>query len=572
MRSRLLRTLTLTAVPILLGASVTLRKSAGRDPQFDWFVYEGRDSVYDRFRAGAGDYNNPILAGFYPDPSMVRVGDDYYLVTSSFAYFPGVPIFHSRDLVNWTQIGHVLDRPSQLNLDSAGVSRGIFAPAIRYHSGTFYMITTTVDRGGSFVVTATNPSGPWSDPSWLPGIEVDPSIFFNDDGKAYIVSNGAPMGQPLYDGHRAIWMQEFDWANRKLVGERKLIVNGGVDITKKPIWIEAPHVFKVDGKYYLFCAEGGTADEHSEVVFRSDSVWGPYVPYSGNPILTQRHLSAGRPFPITSTGHADFVRTPSGEWWAVFLGVRPYRENFHNIGRETFLLPMRWVNGWPIILPDSATVPYVHARPELQGQTAPAVRTSGNFVVRDDFNGHTLASYWSFLRTPREKWYDLTSTPGSLIIRARPVDISGRGQPSFIGRRQQHLHASASTAMTYTPQKAGDKAGLIAFQSENYFYLLAVALADGKPVVQLEKRAGAATGNSSVVMATSPLASAPDAPIYLRIVARGEKYDFYYGRAPDKWTLLAGDQDGTILSTRVAGGFSRAFVGTMLGLYAVTAE
>lgn len=285
--------------------------------------------MYDRQQVGSNEYHNPILAGFYPDPSITRAGDYYYLVTSSFAWFPGVPIFRSRDLVNWTQIGHVLDRPSQLGIDTAGVSRGIFAPTIRHNDGTFYMITTLVDTGGNFVVTATDPAGPWSEPTFLGFDGIDPEIFFDDDGRVYVLNNGPPVETPRYEGHRAIWIQEFDPKARAMVGSRKVLINGGVDIRTKPVWIEAPHVFKVDAWYYLIAAEGGTADQHSEVVFRSRAVSGPYTPYAGNPILTQRHLDPARPDPITSTGHADFVETPNGEWWAVFLGIRPYREDFH---------------------------------------------------------------------------------------------------------------------------------------------------------------------------------------------------------------------------------------------------
>ena len=205
-------------------------------------------------------------------------------------YFPGVPIFKSKDLVNWTQIGHILDRPSQLKVDSLGISRGIFAPAISYHDSTFYMITTRRRCGGNFVVTAKNPAGPWSEPMWLKFDGIDPSLFFDDDGRSYIVNNGPPDEKPRYNGHRAIWLQQWDRATNAMVGPRKVIVNGGVDLSKNPIWIEAPHIFKVKDTYYLICAEGGTADQHSEVVFRSKSVFGPYEPFKGNPILTQRQF------------------------------------------------------------------------------------------------------------------------------------------------------------------------------------------------------------------------------------------------------------------------------------------
>jgi alpha-N-arabinofuranosidase len=563
--SRIARALPVVAV-LACHPSQAPTPVATSDPRFDWFEYRGDDSVYMVNRAGPNDYYNPILAGFYPDPTIIRAGSDYYLATSSFAYFPGVPIFHSRDLVDWTQIGHILDRPSQLSLDSAGVSRGIFAPSLSYHDGTFYMITTLVDRGGNFYVTATNPAGPWSEPVWLPDIDgIDPSFFFDDDGKAYIVNNGAPVGEPLYNGHRAIWIQQYDLAARKLVGPRTVIVNGGVDLARKPIWIEAPHIFRRNGTYYLICAEGGTADQHSEVVFRSESVMGPWVPYAQNPILTQRHLTAGRSFPTETTGHADFVETPNGEWWAVFLGTRNYGKDLWNTGRETFLLPVTWADGWPTILKGQATVPYVHARPDLPRQPKAVVPHSGNFVVRDEFDAPALPLHWEMLRTPHERWYDLTSAPGSLTIRARPEELSGRGQPSFLGRRQQHGTATASAAMRYRPAKAGDRAGIVAFYNESHYYFLGLVHDGTRPVLELRRRAWRAEAGDSLV-ASAPIASSPNAPLYLRIRARLDKYDFFYATTPNAWKMLLAGADGTILSTKVGGGF----VGTMFGMYAYT--
>jgi len=533
--------------------------------RFDWFEYDGHDSVFARVHANANQYLNPILAGFYPDPSITRVGSDYYLVTSSFAYYPGVPIFRSSDLVHWTQIGSVIDRPSQLNLDSAGITRGIFAPQIRYHDGTYYVITTLVDRGGNFIVTATNPAGPWSDPVWLPQIDgIDPSLFFDDDGRAWVLNNGPPIGKPLYEGHRAIWIQEYNIANKRLVGPRSVIVNGGVDLAKHPIWIEAPHILEVAGKYYLICAEGGTAEQHSEVVFRSDSVTGPYVPYAGNPILTQRQLDPRRPFPITSTGHADFVETPGGEWWAVFLGVRPYMGDHYNNGRETYLLPVTWSNGWPVILAGNATVPYVHARPALPRASVPAIPTTGNFRLRDEFDSTALAPYWNVVRTPREQWFDLTSSPGALSIRARPVDLASREQPSFIARRQQHEMASASTAVHFRPVRDGDEAGLAALQSETYHYTLTVARTADTTVVQVKMRAGERPDS---VIARVPVRLVGDRPVELRIDDNGARSDFYYALSPGHWIPLLRGADGTVLSSKRAGGF----VGTMLGMYAYSA-
>jgi alpha-N-arabinofuranosidase len=264
------------------------------------------------------------LPGWYSDPSICTNGEDYFLVTSTFTYFPGVPIFHSRDLVNWKQIGHVLDRPSQLvNIQGQHVSGGIFAPAIEYnpHNETYYMITTNVGAGNFFVKTQ-DPFGEWSDPIMLPDVQgIDPSFFFDEDGKAYIVNNDAPEGRPEYDGHRVIKIQEFDVKTDKTIGPRIVLVNKGARPEDKPIWIEGPHMYKINGKYYLMAAEGGTGDWHSEVIFRGDSPMGEFIPWENNPILTQRHLDPMRRNPITCAGHADLIQAKEGDWWAVFLHV-----------------------------------------------------------------------------------------------------------------------------------------------------------------------------------------------------------------------------------------------------------
>jgi alpha-N-arabinofuranosidase len=232
------------------------------------------------------------------------VGEFYYLVSSSFACFPGLPIFKSRDLCNWQQIGYVLDRPDQLDLEGHGVSRGLFAPTIRYHNGLFHIVCTLVDRGGSFVVTAPSADGPWSSPVWLTDVNgIDPSLFFDDDGAARLIYNSiAPDDKPAYDGHRTIRMRRFDAETRRAASEEIILVNGGVDLSKKPIWIEAPHLFKKDRWYFLICAEGGTAEQHSQVVFRSKTLDGPYEPWDKNPIRMQRHLDPARKAPITCTG------------------------------------------------------------------------------------------------------------------------------------------------------------------------------------------------------------------------------------------------------------------------------
>jgi xylan 1,4-beta-xylosidase len=569
-RATYTRDLSVIALALGVGAAACAAPAprpspASPDPRFDWFEYTGQDAVFEDSAAGPGEYQNPIIAGFHPDPSITRVGEDYYLVHSTFAYFPGIPVFHSRDLVSWRQVGSVIDRPDQLDFDGLGMSRGVFAPTIEHHDGTFYVLNTCVDCGGNYLVTATDAAGPWSAPVWLPAVGgIDPSLFFDDDGRAYVLNNDAPPGAPLYDGHRAIWIREFDAETNRTMGPATLLVNGGVDLSTRPIWIEGPHITKVDGWYYLTAAEGGTAIGHSQVVLRSRDVLGPYEPYGGNPILTQRDLDPDRPRPVTSAGHADMVRTPDGEWWATFLAVRPYQGDDYNTGRETFMLPVRWVDGWPVILDEGRRIPYRHVRPSLVADAEPAVPTTGNFTVRDDFDGPDLEPYWLMIRTPRERWHEFRATPGSLTLRARPQPLGGRAQPSFVGRRQQHMTATATTAMTYAPVRAGDRAGLAAFQNDDFYFLMSVTLEAGERVLQLHRAAGPGEGTEPTLLAAAPLEAPPDAPLYLRIRADRDRYDFLYAHRPGEWRVLHTGADGSVLSTRRAGGF----VGVTFGLYA----
>jgi alpha-N-arabinofuranosidase len=519
------------------------------------------------------EFCNPILAGFYPDPSICRVGDNYYLVCSSFSYFPGIPIFQSKDLVNWKQIGHVMDRPEQLNLDSLGVSRGIFAPAIRYYNGLFYIVCTLVDKGGNFVVTAKKPEGPWSNPAWLPEINgIDPSPFFDDGGKAYIIYNSIPPdNKPLYEGHRTIRMRRFDTATLKVASEETLVINGGVDLSKKPIWIEAPHIFKVNGEYFLIAAEGGTAGWHSEVVFKSTNAEGPYTPYEKNPILTQRTLDPTRPFPITSTGHADLVHMENGSWWAVFLGCRPYTpsdQGYYNTGRETFLAPVRWRDGWPIINPEYEQVQYRYPLPVKLPLMKGATRHGGNTAVRDDFNSRTLDFHWELLRTPRQQWYSLTERKGFLAMKVRPETCAEPVNPSFVGRRQQHLIGSASTRLEFAPAAENEKAGLMVFQNEKHFYFMCKSIVNNTPVIQLFKSKTGTPGDYQMeLLASSDLdGGMMNKAVALKVEALGNTYSFLYATDKGKWTTLSENIDATFLSTRVAGGF----VGCMYTLYATS--
>jgi xylan 1,4-beta-xylosidase len=503
---------------------------------------------------------NPILAGFYPDPSVLKVGPDYYLINSTFAYFPGLPVFHSKDLKNWQQIGNVISRPSQMNFMGHRMTRGLFAPAISYNNGTYYVTCTLIDRGGNFVVTSKDPAGPWSDPTFLPEVRgIDPSLYF-DGAKAYIIYNSdAPENKPLYSGHRTIRMYEFDPIKLSVVGEEKILVNGGVDISKKPVWIEGPHFIKKDDWYYLYAAEGGTSVNHSEVVLRSKDIWGPFTPYEHNPILTQRDLPADRKDPVTSTGHAQFVEGPDGKTYAIFLAVRPYRDNYYNTGRETFIAPVEWKDGWPIVDPDHNEVQYFYKTGYKEIKQKNARPQSGNFAYSLSFDKE-LDPALLFLRTVDSSSFSLSKANG-LTLSLKPETCMDLGNPSFIGKRQQHLFCTAETALEFTAKSQAEKAGLIIFQDEKHFYYLCKSLVDGKAVVQLFK-----SSTESKTMDLLTQASVMSDKVQLRIDAEGELYSFRYAVKPNEWILLKDKVDGTFLSTQVAD----SFIGCLFGMYATS--
>ncbi|EHQ25307.1 glycoside hydrolase family 43 protein [Mucilaginibacter paludis] len=505
---------------------------------------------------------NPILSGFYPDPSIVKVGADYYLVNSTFAYFPGLPLFHSKDLKNWKQVANIIDRDSQMNFIGDRMTRGLFAPGISYNKGTFYVTCTNIDHRGNFVVTAANPAGPWSNPVWLPEVKgIDPSIFFDAD-KAYIVYNSdAPDNKPAYSGHRTIRIYELDIQNLKITGEEKILVNGGVDISKKPVWIEGPHILKRNDWYYLYAAEGGTSVNHSEVVFRSKRVDGPYVPYEHNPILTQRDLPEDRKYPVTSTGHAQFVEGPDNKTYAVFLGVRPYTGDYYNTGRETFIAPVEWKNDWPVINPGKGEIKYEYTAAYKEVKLGKALPQSGNFSYTLTFDKGIDASLL-FLRSRDTASYSFNKQAG-LILKLKPETCMGTGTPSFVGKRQQHLICTAETELTFSPQKDNEKAGLVIFQDEKHFYFLGKCITNGKNVLQLYKSKD--DKKTMEVIAEVPLT--PNAkPVQLRIDADGENYSCYYAVEQGKWILLKDKLDAKFLSTHEAGGF----IGCIFGLYATS--
>ena len=544
----------------LMAALAASLFSAAQTAHFDYFKYAGNDSRFDKKIDPAKQYFNPVMAGFYPDPSICRKGDTYYLVNSSFSFFPGVPIFTSKDLVNWTQLGHVLDRKSQLPLEGQNVSAGIFAPAISYNekNKTFYMITTNVGAG-NFYVKTKDPAKGWSEPIYLKKVGgIDPSFFFDKDGRGYIVNNDEPLGGHAYGGERSIMLHRFDVAGDSVVGDQIQIVRSGTHVQKNPIWIEGPHMYRIGKYYYLMCAEGGTGAWHSEVIFRSKSPEGPWVENTeGNPILTQRTgLDPNRADFVSSAGHADLVSTPKGDWYAVFLACRPYEEDYYNTGRDTYLLPVTWKDGWPTILEKGKAIPTVNEKKDLQPKEN---LWTGNFSYTDAFNGKKLDQRWMMLRNPSD-FYRLVDQ--GLDIQAKAVNITEHKSPAAIFARQQHNTFTAETELTFSPNSAKELAGMVLLQNEKYNFVFGKTMQNGKTVLALDRAEGTTVRIASVILKDAE----KTAPIHLKMSGNGRYYDFLYAIGNGEWQTLAKGVDAVNLST----GRSSGFIGACIGLYATT--
>jgi alpha-N-arabinofuranosidase len=360
----------------------------------------------------------------------------------------------------------------------------------------------------------------------------------------------------LYDGHRALWIERFDPVGLKMTGNPKMVVDGGIDPSTRPIWIEGPHLYKRNGKYYLMAAEGGTGVNHSEVILRADRVDGPYTPAppSANPILTQRDLPADRPNPISAAGHADLVETPGG-WEAVFLGTRPYdyARDYYNTGRETFMLPVDWSGEWPVILGKGLPIPLVAQAP--MPSASGAAPMTGSFSAREDFAHTRLGPEWMTMRAA-----PYATANGDLVLSPGRDGIGDLGKPAFVARRQQHTDFDAETELRFAPAE-GEMAGLAALQNDDYFLTFAVVRENGRTVARVARRAGPSDPRAGVTVAEAPVDTR--GPIRLQMMARGGRYSFVYS-AGGKVIVFARDVDGTHLSTATAGGF----VGTMIGPFA----
>ena len=523
--------------------------------RFSYFKYTGMDQRFEQDINPEYQYFNPVIAGFYPDPSICRKGDTYYLANSTFAFFPGVPLFKSDDLVAWKQVGHILDRDSQVSLGNCDVSAGIFAPAISYcpKNNTFYMVTMNMANYTVFYVKSQNPEKGWSEPILLKSGGMDPSFFFDDDGRSYMVYTTRPRDGQRYPGEMAIYMNEFYPENDSLQSEATLLVRGGSNPANHPKWLEGPHLYKRNGYYYLMCAEGGTTDGHTEVVFRSKQlVGGSWESNPANPILSQCGLE-NIPNPVSSTGHADLIQTSESDWWAVFLGCRPYEEGLYNTGRETFLLPVSWKDDWPIILDKGKPVPVINTKQKLKKKNP---RPTGNFCYIDRFDGNQLDMRWMYLRNPNKSYYRINDN--GLSISANNHQIGDKPSPTALFCRQQHTCFSAETELYFLPTSAKEIAGITLFQNESHYIILGVTLKEGCPTLVLQRAEGEMEEIASVSVSIGL-----DRYIRLRIDGSGRLYNFYYQSPDGSWNTVAKDVDASLLSTKKAGGF----VGTTIGLF-----
>ncbi len=476
------------------------------------------------------NYQNPIIPGFYPDPSVCRVGEDYYLVTSTFQYFPGVPVFHSRDLVHWRQIGHCLTRTSQLPLENASSYGGIYAPTIRYHNGIFYMITTNVNAGKHFIVSTSDPAGEWSEPVWIDQAGIDPSLLFDGD-RVYF----------SWTMQGAIHQAEIEIATGALLTEPRLIWGGSGG--RYP---EAPHLYKFGDTYYLMIAEGGTENGHMETLARSASPWGPFESCPQNPILTHRNRGMHM---VQGTGHADIIQAHDGSWWAVFLAFRqvgPY-PRFHHLGRETFLAPVTWDDdGW-FQIGHEGTVDLDMTVAGLPAQSVAAE------PPRDNFDQPALKLCWNFLRAPNAARRSLTERPGWLRLKGAEFNLDSLDSVVFVGRRQQHFDCTASTLLEFDPQVDGEEAGLTVFMNEQHHYEIGVTRDKGKCVIFVRRR----IGDLSAVVVREVIA---ETAISLQIEATADTYRFSY-RASDQAERTLATGATRYLSSEVAGGFTGVYIG-----------
>lgn len=514
-------------------------------------------------------YTNPIIPGFHPDPSVCSANGKYYLVCSSFQYFPGVPLFESEDLINWRQIGHVLTRESQLPLRGAGSRGGIYAPTIRYHDGRFYMITTNVSGCGNFFVWTDDIYGEWSEPVFVDREGIDPSLYFEGD-KVYFTGN-----YTTEDGVLAVRQREIDINTGKALSEDRFIWTG-----TGGKYLEGPHLYKINGAYYLLAAEGGTEYGHMVVYAKSDSPYGPFESYPGNPVLTNRDKGS---FQLQGAGHGDLIRDQEGNWWMVHLAFRQMDSwsPYHILGREVCLMPVTFDGeGW-FFVGDQGFTPLEVVTDRIREEVVQSKRS------RFTFQNTRVGLEWCFLRNPAMENYglwhggeekekpDQGGNAGALVLRATQVTLDNEEEsPSMMLIRQQEMDARLEVMVSVgageEDHEASLEAGVTLYMDSRHHHEMAV-LRDREGLRLIKRRT---TGDMQYVEkelligglpeeAASSSGSGEGAGIRLAVTAAVSEYRmraYWDGKEYDLGAVAA-----KYLSSEVAGGFT----GVMFGLYAV---
>lgn len=515
---------------------------------------------------------NPILPGFYPDPSICRVGEDFYMVCSSFELYPGLPVFHSKDLAHWEQLGYAMSRDNGFHVEANLYAGGVMAPTIRYQDGKFYIINCNFCDQGNFIITAEHPAGPWSEPHWLTDVPgIDASLFFDEDHKAYIIGTGDVVKRADGRMDRGIWLCEFDIQTMKTVGEKSVIWDSALRNAASP---EAPHLYKVDGYYYLVIAEGGTEHYHAVTVARSRSLRGWYEGNPANPVMTHRQF--GFDAPIANVGHADLVQTPAGEWYAVLLASRTIEGIHKNLGRETYLCPVVWERGWPVFSPKSGKIDWEY--PAACGLPWTEYDKESSW---EEFESQQLKMYWNFWGTPYENFWRIADSCLYLRCLKRSMREPLKAMSmeaekvyddcvAFLGRRQRHVDFDAALKMKFLPQGT-ESAGMIVMQASNHQYRLERVQDEGRQLLRLALVTsefelapylpGFTSETKEQIVAQVPW---EDEHVVLRLCVHGQEYAFFFGKSMEEMIPFPVHGDGRRINPEKVGGM----VGTMLGMFA----
>lgn len=504
-------------------------------------------------------YQNPIIRGFHPDPSICRVGSDYYLVTSTFEYFPGIALFHSRDLVNWKQIGNCITRPGQLDYAKFKDSGGVWAPTIRCYKGRFY-VTAAIDGMGNMIMHTDDINGEWSAPVWTDFGGIDPSICFDED-EAYYCTND------FTNGHEAIVLAKIDPDTGIRKEECREIWNG-----TGGGWLESPHVYHIGDYYYILAAEGGTNYTHMETAARSKNIYGPYENCPYNPVLTNRNDTTKQ---IQCAGHADLIDDENGNWWMVHLGTRSVLKSKTPLGRETFLTPVEWKEGWPVAVNRRAKLENeldrIVCRTKKENaqnknaqnknaygqiETERNIHIGNSFHFKPNFSVSSWEPQWLWLREPDITLYERKSN--ALILHPSAFDFKAPAQPCFVGICQPDIDCHFQTTFTFEP-KDGEEGGMLLYLSSNFYYRICKRKQKGKTQLAVIRK----LDDVEVTDYVKELEST-ESPITIYINASAVGYQITW-KTEDKVLEDAGTYSLRFLCTEIE---NRCFTGTIIGIYA----